>query len=329
MKGIILAISLTTCSLIWGNSILIKTNPRTYQINVQTIIKHWGKGSSKINLFLAYLISNEYQKCSQNIIDSRAKIINYGSAGDSCIYYNLDLGRKRELGKKIILQNEFLLEIADVSVDFNAINTIYPYDHCDPNYEKYTGSNYPFINVEQKQLFEISQLIWDSSPHILDYAKNCYLYVAKTFKYGLPITGFKSLEFILKNKIGDCGNLSSVFITLLRMKDIPARHLMGFRPDGSLHVWADFYMVNYGWIPVDITYKQDYPKGNYFGNIEFDNTGFIVQRGIGHEISSLEIPMRITGLQTYTYQVSYTNEQRAKVYIDRNITCQIKSVKKK
>lgn len=326
MKGFILVISLVMSSLLLGNGILVKTNPRTYQINVQTRVEHWGMGISKTDLFLAYLNSNEYQKCYRNKIDSLAKIIYLGSAGDSCIYYDLALGRKLELGKKVVLQNEFILEVADVSVDFNAINTIYPYDHCDPNYEKYTGSNYPFINVEQKQLFIISQLIWANSSSILDYAEKCYLYVAKTFQYGLPLSGFKSLEFTLKNRVGDCGNLSSVFITLLRMRDIPARHLMGFRPDGSLHVWADFYMANYGWIPVDITYKQDFPKGNYFGNIEFENSGFIVQRGIGHKISALESPMRIPGLQTYTYQVSYTKEQKAKVYIDRKVTCQIKRI---
>jgi hypothetical protein len=323
MKGIILIISLVMSPLLWGNDILIKTNLRSYKINVQTIVEHWGMGNSKTDLFLAYLNSNEYQKCDQIITDDRAKIIHLGSAGDSCIYYDLALGRKLELGKKVILENEFILEVADVTTDFEAISTIFPYDQSDPNYENYTGSNYPFINVEQKQLFTVSQSIWQNSTGILDYAEKCYLYVAKSFEYGLPLSGFKSLEFTLENKMGDCGNLSSVFITLLRMQNIPARHIMGFRPDGSLHVWADFYMANYGWIPVDITYKQDDPEGNYFGNIEFEKSGFIVQRGIGHEISALENPMRIPGLQTYTYQVSYTKEQKAKVYIDRKVTCQL------
>jgi hypothetical protein len=326
MKRFILVISLLISPILWGNDILIKTNFRTYQINVQTSVTQWGSGNSKTDLFLAYLSSNEYQKCYQNKNDPAANIIHLGSAGDSCIYYDLALGRKLELGKKAVLQNEFMLEVADVSVDFNSIDTIYPYEHCDPNYENYMGSNLPFIDVEQKELFYMSQLIWANSISILDYAEKCYKYVAKSFDYGLALSGFKSLAFTLKNKVGDCGNLSSVFITLLRMQDIPARHLMAFRPDGSLHVWADFYMANYGWLPVDITYKKDNPDGNYFGNIKFENSGFIVQRGIGHEVSALESRMRITGLQTYTYQVSYSKEEKAKVYIDRKVTCEIKNV---
>lgn len=62
MKGFILIISLITLlpiSLL-GNEILIKTNPRTYQINVKTMVKHSGSGISRTNLFLAYMASNEY-----------------------------------------------------------------------------------------------------------------------------------------------------------------------------------------------------------------------------------------------------------------------------
>lgn len=326
MKNLILVFSLVLNLQLFGNDFLVKTNPRTYQINVQTTIEHWGMGNSEIDLFLAYLSSNEYQTCHQVTKDTSARIIHLGTAGDSCIYYNLTLGRKLEFGKKVQLKNEFILEVADVSVNLDAIHTIYPYALNDPNFTKYTGSNLPYIDVKQKELLKISEMIWGKSSNSLEYAKNCFLYVAKSFQYGLPLSGFKSLAFTLENNMGDCGNLNSVFITLLRMKAIPARHLMGFRPDGSLHVWADFYLANYGWIPIDITYKQEYPTGDYFGKIEFENSGFIVQRGIGHEISALESPMRIPGLQTYTYQVNYTKAQKAKVYIDRVVTCEAQLV---
>ena len=326
MKGVTLIISLVLSSVLWSKDILIKLNPQTYQIIIQTTVEHWGIGNSEIDLFLARLSSNEYQQCKLSKIDDRGKIIHLGNAGDSCIYYDLALGRKLEQRKKVMLQNEYILQVADIYLDIDAIDTIYPYDHTDPNYYNYIGSDYPFIDVEQEQLIIISQSLWESSSSILDYAEKCYLYVAKTFQYGYPLSGFKSLAFTLKNKTGDCGNLSSVFITLLRMQNIPARHLMSFRPDGSLHVWADFYMSNYGWIPVDVTYKHEYPEGDFFGNIKFENSGFIVQRGIGHEVSALENPMRISGLQTYSYQVSYTKEEKAKVYIDRKVSCQLKSM---
>ncbi|MFK8045932.1 MAG: transglutaminase-like domain-containing protein [Crocinitomicaceae bacterium] len=325
MKESIFLISVLLSLPLWGNSFFKKSNPQTFHINIKTTVFHKGAGLSKTDLFLACFTGNEYQKCIKRVVDSQAKIVNLGSAGDSCTYYNLALGKKAELGKKVILQNKFTVQVFDVSINLKAIDSIYSYNKTDPNYKNYIGSNFPFINVEQKQLMQISDLIWESSEGVIDYARNCYLYVAKTFKYGLPLSGFKSLVFTLKNRVGDCGNLSSVFITLLRMKGIPARHLMGFRPDGSLHVWADFYLANYGWIPIDVTYKHDYPQGDYFGNIKFKNSGFIVQRGIGHEVSVLNKPIRITGLQTYSYQAKYSIPQKANVIIDRLVTCQIKN----
>jgi hypothetical protein len=296
-------------------------NQKSYAISVRTTIEHWGMGDSQTDLFLAYLKTNEYQNCENKKVDHVGQVAPLGKVGDSCIYYKIPLGRKMKFGKKAIFDNSFKVETYDVEVDFESIGELKDYNHCDANYSEYISSDLPFINVEHPALFKISKAIWDESADAVDYANNCYLFVAKQFEYGEKESGFKSLDYTLINRKGDCGNLSSVFITLLRMQDIPARHLMGFRPDGSLHVWADFYLQDYGWIPVDVTYKHDYPEGDYFGKIKFEHNGFIVQRGIGHQIDVLDSPKRITGLQTYTYQVAYTKEHHAKVYISRKVEC--------
>ncbi|MEO9532483.1 MAG: transglutaminase-like domain-containing protein [Crocinitomicaceae bacterium] len=321
MKPVILCSIVLFSTFSFGIDILKKENQKSYVINVSTTVEHWGMGDSETDLFLAYLKSNEYQQCQDKKIDDRAEVTPLGRVGDSCIYYRIPLGRKQAFGKKAVFYNSFELETFDVAVDFEAIGAIKPYDVCDPNYAVNIGSDLPFINVEHPALYKISEAIWQESEDILDYAEKCYLLVAKQFEYGERESGFKSLNYTLLNRKGDCGNLSSVFITLLRMQGIPARHLMGFRPDGSLHVWSDFYLQDYGWIPVDVTYKHDYPEGDYFGKIKFEHNGFIVQRGIGHQIDVLEFPKRITGLQTYTYQVSYTKEHHAKVYISRKVEC--------
>lgn len=304
-----------------SSTILRKENGVKYELCINTKVEHWGQGHSKTDLFLAYLQSNQYQTIHYQNICEKARLTPLGNHGDSCLFYDIKLGRKFHDGKKVEFCQSFVVEGFDVSIDFSVIDTIYNYETCDPNVEQFLGSNKPFIDVEQPQLFKISQAIMNESSDVLDYAERCYLFVASRFQYGEPESGFKSIYYTLANLKGDCGNLSSVFITLLRMQGIPARHLMGFRPDGSLHVWADFYLQNYGWIPVDVTYKHDYPTGDYFGNIKFEHNGFIVQRGIAHQINVLESPKRITGLQTYTYQVAYTKAHHAKVYIDRKVDC--------
>ena len=321
MKPAILFIIFSTCISSFANDFLQKSNKQSYEIKISTTVEHWGMGDSETNLFLAYLKSNEYQNCKDSRVDETAIVAPLGNVGDSCIYYKIPLGRKKIFGKKAIFHNAFEVETYDVSVDFEKIDSIYPYDQCDPNVTLYTQSSKPFIDIEQPYLFDISEAILAESDDLLDYAERCYLFVASRFEYGERESGFKTLNYTLLNRKGDCGNLSSVFITLLRMQGIPARHLMGFRPDGGLHVWADFYLQNYGWIPVDVTYKHDYPSQDYFGKIKFEHNGFIVQRGIAHQIDVLDSPKRIAGLQTYTYEVSYNKPHHAKVYISRRVDC--------
>lgn len=308
----------------FASNFLIKSNQRSYVVDVRTSVEHWGVGQSKTDLFLAYLSSNEYQNCYQAKVDSLAKITQLGFAGDKCIYYEVPLGRKERLKKRVQFENQFELETFDVEVDFDKIEPLKPYDVCDPNYMAFTGNNKPFIDVENPELVHIANQIWAESSDEIAYARNCYYWVARNFTYADPESGFKSLDYTLRTRKGDCGNMCNVFVSLLRIHDIPARHLMGFRPDGSLHVWADFYLQDQGWIPVDVTYENAYPQKDYFGKIKFEHNGFIVQRGIGQEVSVLDRRKRITALQTYTYQVSYTKQHHAKVYIDRKISCQEK-----
>lgn len=300
---------------------ITKKNKRVFELSIQTTVEHWGMGKSKTDLFLAYLSSNEYQNARFITADTAGQVTSLGNAGDQCIYYNIPLGRNERFGKRVQFFNQFEIETFDVSIDFDQIKDLKPYDKNSTFYQEFTCSNHPFIDIENQKLLSISDELWCESQHPVDYAKMCFMYVVENFEYANPLSGFKSLACTLQNQQGDCGNLSSVFITLLRMKGIPARHLMGFRPDGSLHVWADFYIQDYGWVPVDVTYQKAFPNKDYFGNINFMENGFIVQHGIAHEVNVLDKKKRIAGLQTYTYQVSYTKEHNAKVYINRKVHC--------
>jgi hypothetical protein len=61
---------------------------------------------------------------------------------------------------------------------------------------------------------------------------------------------WKPTSEILKNNGGSCGGLSTVLLSLLRCKNVPARHVIAWS-----HAWGEFYLENYGWIPVDPTFK--------------------------------------------------------------------------
>jgi len=89
-------------------------------------------------------------------------------------------------------------------------------------------------------------------------------------------------DYVQKYQQGDCGAQSIYFSAMCRSLGIPARTTGGwqlFKDEFRGHFWAEFYLPNYGWIPVDTSCAQlaNYPKNltvqqrqlfidYYFGN---------------------------------------------------------------
>ncbi|MEW5814423.1 MAG: transglutaminase domain-containing protein [Spirochaetota bacterium] len=194
----------------------------------------------------------------------------------------------------------------DVRTDFSQIKKIYEYDTTGEPYRRYTRGNEPYIVPNNPKIDTIQKGIWKESENIIEYARKCYEYVARTFEYKNPNTGLHSLVDIFQAGGSDCGNLSSVYISLLRAAGIPARHVAAVRPDGSLHVWAEFYLERYGWVPVDVTYKLQNPAGDYFGIVAGNNTGIIVNKDINLTVQPQEQGYTLPLLQTFAYWYWYS-----------------------
>ncbi len=300
------------------------SNERVYSVDITTTISYRGLGTVVIDLFLGVLQSNEYQKVERSYFQSKQEMQKFGFAGDSCTYHAIDLGPETRKWRKKLVQQKYVVNVHDVKINFDMIDSIYPYNTDSETYINFTSSNLPFIDVENPILLKVADSIWEESTDVLNYARKCYEYVPIHYQYLDPISGFHTLDNILAKGGGDCGNLSTIFITMLRMKGIPARHLVGFRPDESLHVWADFYLENYGWVPVDVNYKQSYPTGNYFGDIRFKDNGFIIHRGIGSVVTRNAGPVRLVSLQTYSYSSSYSMKNHREALVDRRVIVDLK-----
>ncbi|MBQ9361924.1 MAG: transglutaminase domain-containing protein, partial [Bacteroidaceae bacterium] len=142
--------------------------------------------------------------------------------------------------------------------------------------------------------------LWAQSSNVLDYAHRCYEHVAKSFRY---INGnWRTLAQILSEGGGECGDFSTVVVNLLRYKGIPSRHNICVKLGGGYHVWVDFYLEGYGWIPLDAQMKNKFPQNNYFG--EYDGQCIVMMQDFCYDISqefSLEI------LQSFHYWYKYEN----------------------
>ena len=94
--------------------------------------------------------------------------------------------------------------------------------------------------------------------------------------------------YVWKNRHGDCGQKSLLFITLCRIAGIPARFESGFMmyPGAwNMHDWAEVFFEGLGWVPVDQSFgtcdwgKNEPVRMFYLGGI--DSWRMIVNRDYG------------------------------------------------
>ena len=220
----------------------------------------YATSSASVYVVMPYPESNEYQNITSKTLEGN---LSETVAGTKIIYKS----EKYSRGTNVDIACEYVVDYVTYSivVDFNRIKEIYQYDTESDIYKNYLGSTGEYIVPTNPEIVSIASSLWKDSKNILDYARRCYEFTAANYRYLNPYTGLHTLEENLKNGGGDCGNLSAIYMSLLRNKEIPARPVVCIKPDGSFHVWSEFYLEGYGWIPVDVTYKNSNRGGNYFG----------------------------------------------------------------
>ena len=229
--------------------------------------------------------TNEYQKVQILDITSNGVWKQGDVAENQNKFLELDLSgdelKNRSLDFSV--DYSFVLSHKPVFIDFSPFKAsdgswkdMPDYDTSQQDYIDNTKQSGEYVVPDNSTIKAIAdQLFAECGGNRLAYAERCYEYVASHFKYLKPGTGLHTLADILSDGGGDCGNLSSIYISLLRAKGIPARHVVAI---GGNHVWSEFYIQDFGWVPVDVTYKNSTPSGNYFG--VYDGKYIVVQKGV-------------------------------------------------
>ncbi|MFH1347938.1 MAG: transglutaminase domain-containing protein [Candidatus Margulisiibacteriota bacterium] len=146
------------------------------------------------------------------------------------------------------------------------LKNIGEYDIASPLYKRYTTSDQnititPAISAAAKKLagsetnpYKIAKKFFDHIVWDLDYS----------FTPHAALEALKEPEsvFVHEHGYGDCGAQSMYFAALCRSMGIPARAAGGMQlfPMNEAgcgdHFWAQIYLPNYGWIPVDTSVAQ-------------------------------------------------------------------------
>jgi len=161
------------------------------------------------------------------------------------------------------------------------------YDQDDPVYRYYTRTQ-EFAELTPDVIALAREIVGDESNPYLQ-ARAIYDWCVNEIDYVYPPD--RGLRYCLPRRTGDCGSYSLIFMSLCRAVGIPARVANGHwccAPKKNYHVWNEFYITGYGWLPADATdgrITRDTPgklAGNgdesyYFGNL--DSGRFITSKG--------------------------------------------------
>jgi transglutaminase-like putative cysteine protease len=134
------------------------------------------------------------------------------------------------------------------------------YDKSSQLFRKYTQPE-EFIQSDSLEIRLKAQEIAGSASNAHEKTSRIYDFVVKHLRYSMQDYERGAL-WALKNGTGDCSEYSYLFVALSRAAGIPARVQTGFafsyvgETVENGHMWAEYYLEGYGWIPVDATWKQ-------------------------------------------------------------------------
>lgn len=126
----------------------------------------------------------------------------------------------------------------------------------------------------------------------LEKAKDIYEYVFRTMKYDKSGAGWGHGDTLwaCDSKQGNCTDFHSVFISMARAEKIPARFQIGFPLPADkhsaeipgYHCWAEFYLDQTGWVPVDISeaWKHQEKHDYFFGAHDVNRMQFTQGRDL-------------------------------------------------
>ena len=180
--------------------------------------------------------------------------------------------------KEYVPGEEFFVEYSYINkAIYQDINPLYAKEGNPGFYldEQYPHVRFtPYIKMIAKELKKD-----ETNPLIL--ARRAYEWVTHEvgYSYMRPYACLENIsEFCAVNRRGDCGVMSTLFITLCRALGVPAKWQSGLYTapnEIGCHDWAMFYVEPFGWLYADLSMGESFARNNekilynhYFGNLD-------------------------------------------------------------
>jgi len=187
-------------------------------------------------------------------------------------------------GESVTLEEIFTYVAYDVSHDIDP-GAIGAYDPSSDIYQTYTVSEDKIESAHP----DIQAAAWaivggETNPY--EKAVLIYDWVMGHLAYQ-DTPGFGGALQAYHDGFGECGDYAALFCALLRAVGVPARTVAGWIAETghSHHVWAEFYLPSYGWIPTDPSWDDGNLTWEYFGSLPSSGR-FISSVGVNIELAA-------------------------------------------
>ena len=191
------------------------------------------------------------------------------------------------------------------------------YDTRSENYRRYTAFEAPHI----VRLDSLARCIVGDETDPLICSEKVYDYIVTRYLWAgaREYSTISSIpEYVLREGHGDCGQVSLLYISLMRSLGIPARWESGWMlhpGEKNLHDWAEVYFEGVGWVPVDVSFGRylpaKRPEAVRFYSTGMDAHRFASNRGV---CGALDPAKRFIRSETVDFQLGEVECSRGNLF---------------
>lgn len=205
-------------------------------------------GAASVELFFALPVNHSGQRVKNlRIVPAPSEVIEDDLNGNRFLIWKSE-GTAANISK--IYYYDFDLYCSEVNRVPDP-ESITPYDVRSEEYRRNTISE-GWLDISEDIVRKASEIV-AGEVNSCRKAKLIYDWVSANITYEYTDPESRGASKTLKRRKGDCGEFSSLFVSLCRASGIPARPVTANWVLSGGHQWAEVLLPPYGWVPVDAT----------------------------------------------------------------------------
>ncbi|MDE7227442.1 MAG: IPT/TIG domain-containing protein [Treponemataceae bacterium] len=231
----------------------------------------------------------------------------------------------RAANRKVKFSQQFVVAVYTVQTDVNA-KKVRPFSEKSRVLYRATTQPDSLIQSNDEAVAAKAKEIVGKETNPYLQAKLVYDYMLETYDFPSRLSREnESALDLLRKERGDAYDFAVLYTTLVRALGIPCLPVSGILVDADLHVqphwWSEFYIEQFGWIPVDVAlakgldYKAFKPlddaRAFYFGNLDSQHIAF--SRGWNEVKPALVNSKIVRRAKSYAFQSIWEESSEGKV----------------